>query len=142
MLINQKWKCSWFLAAALAWILAFSVVHILLFHLGPSFDCFWQAENSCVPVNGSFQASTDHVREDHRFPTGLHNEVVYHVAPWKAEIGRWLSGCDSIIKEVNIVEVMRIVDVWKLHLHGNDRSLHLHINSCTANQEMMLLENH
>ena len=32
-------------------------------------------------------------------------------------------------------------DVWKLHLHGNDRSLHLHINSCTANQEMMLLEN-
>ena len=34
------------------------------------------------------------------------------------------------------------VDVWNLHLHGNDRSLRLHINSCTANQELMLLENH
>ena len=36
---------------------------------------------------------------------------------------------------------MVIDDVWKLHLHGNDRSLHLHINSCTTSQEMMLLEN-
>jgi hypothetical protein len=36
---------------------------------------------------------------------------------------------------------MVIVDVWNLHIHGNDRSLHLHINSCTANQELMLLEN-
>uniref|UniRef100_A0A2N9G1F3 Uncharacterized protein n=1 Tax=Fagus sylvatica TaxID=28930 RepID=A0A2N9G1F3_FAGSY len=36
---------------------------------------------------------------------------------------------------------METDDVWKLHLLGNDRSLHLHINSCTASQEMMLLEN-
>uniref|UniRef100_A0A2N9FUY0 Uncharacterized protein n=1 Tax=Fagus sylvatica TaxID=28930 RepID=A0A2N9FUY0_FAGSY len=34
------------------------------------------------------------------------------------------------------------VDVWNLHLHGNDQSLHLHINSCTANQELKLLESH
>ncbi len=27
------------------------------------------------------------------------------------------------------------IDVWNLHLHGNDRSLHLQINSCTANQD-------
>ena len=33
------------------------------------------------------------------------------------------------------------VDVRNLHFHGNDRSLHLHINSCTASQELMLLEN-
>ena len=33
------------------------------------------------------------------------------------------------------------VDVWNLHLHGNDRSLYLHINSCTASQELKLLEN-
>jgi hypothetical protein len=32
-------------------------------------------------------------------------------------------------------------DVWKLHLHGNDRSLHLYINSCTTSQEMLLQEN-
>jgi hypothetical protein len=116
MLFNQKWKCSWSLAAAVASILALvSVVHLFLFPLAPSFDYFRQAQNSCVPVNGSFQAPTDHVREglqpaadlDHRFPAGLHNEVVYHGAPWKAEIGRWLSGCNSIIKEVSIVEVMR-----------------------------------
>ncbi|GMY14183.1 putative glucuronoxylan glucuronosyltransferase f8h [Fagus crenata] len=115
MLFNQKWKCSWSLAAAVASILALvSVVHLFLFPLAPSFDYFRQAQNSCVPVNGSFQAPTDHVREglqpaadlDHRFPAGLHNEVVYHGAPWKAEIGRWLSGCNSIIKEVSIVEMI------------------------------------
>ena len=36
---------------------------------------------------------------------------------------------------------MIIVDVWNLHLHGNDWSLHLHINSYTASQELKLLEN-
>ena len=46
---------------------------------------------------------------DHRFPSDLHNAVVYHNAPWKAEIGQWLSGCDSIAKEVNIVEVIMMI---------------------------------
>ena len=40
------------------------------------------------------------------------------------------------------LETVVIVDVWNLHLHGNNRSLHLHINNCTANQELKLLENH
>ena len=36
---------------------------------------------------------------------------------------------------------MITVDVWNLHLHGNDWSLHRHINSCTASQKLMLLKN-
>jgi hypothetical protein len=36
---------------------------------------------------------------------------------------------------------MKFVDDCFLHLHGNDRSLHLHINSYTASQELKLLEN-
>lgn len=115
MLSIQKLNCSWTLVATIASILALvSVIHLFLFPLAPSLDYFSQAQSSCVPVNGSSQAPTNDVREDlrpaadldHRFPAGLHNEVVYHSAPWKAEIGRWLSGCDSVAKEVSIVEVM------------------------------------
>ncbi|KAK4581583.1 hypothetical protein RGQ29_024973 [Quercus rubra] len=115
MLSIQKLNCSWTLVATIASILALvSVIHLFLFPLAPSLDYFSQAQSSCVPVNGSSQAPTNDVREDlrpaadldHRFPAGLHNEVVYHSAPWKAEIGRWLSGCDSVAKEVSIVEMI------------------------------------
>ena len=113
----QKWKCSWSLFATIASIVALaSVVHLFLFPLAPTFDYFRQPQISCVPVNGSAEAATD-VREspqlsidlDHRFPADLHNAVVYRGAPWKAEIGRWLSGCNSIAKEVNISEVIKTV---------------------------------
>ncbi|KAL5744045.1 hypothetical protein ACOSQ2_027161 [Xanthoceras sorbifolium] len=43
---------------------------------------------------------------NHRFPADLHKAVVYRNAPWKAEIGGWLSGCDAITEEVNIVEII------------------------------------
>ncbi|KAJ8528549.1 hypothetical protein K7X08_022241 [Anisodus acutangulus] len=39
-----------------------------------------------------------------KFPTDLHNAVVYRGAPWKAEVGRWLSGCDSNTSAVKVVE--------------------------------------
>lgn len=114
----QKWKCSWSLFAAIASIVALvSVVHLFLFPLAPTFDYFKQVQNSCFPINGSAEAATDHVKESlqppvnlkQKFPADLHKAVVYRGAPWKAEIGRWLSGCDSTAKEVNIVEVMRII---------------------------------
>lgn len=112
----QKWKCSWSLIAAIASIVGLvSVVHLFLFPLGRSFDYFKQVQNACVPVNESSEATTNHVREallqptadlDQRFPADLHKGVVYHGAPWKAEIGQWLSGCDSVTKEVSIAEVI------------------------------------
>lgn len=114
----QKWKCSWSLFAAIASVVALvSVVHLFLFPLTPTFDYFKQVQNSCFPINGSAEAATDHVKESLRppvnlkqkFPADLHKAVVYRGAPWKAKIGRWLSGCDSTAKEVNIVEVMRII---------------------------------
>lgn len=108
MLSIQKWKCSWSLAAAIASIVALvSVVHLFLFPLGPSFDFLRQSQNFCIPVNGSSEDQQPAADLDHRFPAGLHKEVIYRGAPWKAEIGRWLSGCDSITKEVSTVEVMR-----------------------------------
>ncbi|XP_076900987.1 uncharacterized protein LOC143555293 [Bidens hawaiensis] len=39
-----------------------------------------------------------------RFPADLHNAVVYRGAPWKAEIGRWLTGCDSVASPIKVVE--------------------------------------
>lgn len=120
MLQVRKWKCSWSLVASIASVLALvSVVHLFLFPLVPSFDYFSarQVQNSCVPFNGSIQGPTDRVWEnslppldlDHRFPADSRKAVVYRNAPWKAEIGSWLSGCDAVAKKVNIVEVLIVV---------------------------------
>ncbi|KAG6690791.1 hypothetical protein I3842_10G030800 [Carya illinoinensis] len=115
MLSIQKWKCSWSLAAAIASIVALvSVVHLFLFPFGPSFDYFRETQNACVPINGSSEATTNHVREDlrvtadldHRFPADLHKGDIYHDAQWKAEIGQWLSGCNSITQEISIAEII------------------------------------
>ncbi|OIT00786.1 PREDICTED: uncharacterized protein LOC109229226 [Nicotiana attenuata] len=38
------------------------------------------------------------------FPSDLHNSVVYRGAPWKAEVGRWLAGCDSNTSAVKVIE--------------------------------------
>ncbi|KAK3217773.1 hypothetical protein Dsin_011743 [Dipteronia sinensis] len=113
----QKWKWSWSLVAAVATVLALvSVVHLFLVPVVPSFDYISsrQVQSPCVPLNGSIQGGSNHVWEnsppridlDHRFPADLHKAVVYRNAPWKAEIGRWLSGCDAVAEEVKIVEII------------------------------------
>ncbi|KAK0596596.1 hypothetical protein LWI29_017159 [Acer saccharum] len=117
MVSVQKWKWSWSLVAAVASVLALvSVVHLFLVPVVPSFDYInsRQVQSPCVPLNGSSQGGSHHVWEnspprldlDHRFPADLHRAVVYRNAPWKAEIGRWLSGCDAVAEEVNIVEII------------------------------------
>lgn len=124
MLSVQKWKCSWPMVATVASIVVLvSVVHLFLFPVVPPLDYFSarQVQYKCVPINSSLEQGNDHAWEnkpqglnlDHRFPTDLHNGVVYRNAPWKAEVGRWLSGCDDIATEVNIVEVIMII--FNLH---------------------------
>ncbi|KAK6124647.1 hypothetical protein DH2020_041611 [Rehmannia glutinosa] len=116
----QKWKCSWSVAASIASILALvSVVHLFLYPVIPSLDylSLRQAQNSCLPVNGSIEGSEKYaprmssketpqrvVDLNVRYPADLHNAVTYNGAPWKAEVGRWLSGCNSNITAVEIVE--------------------------------------
>ncbi|XWS43170.1 hypothetical protein CRYUN_Cryun16bG0079900 [Craigia yunnanensis] len=114
----QKWKCSWSLVATVASVIVLvSVVHLFLFPVVlPSFDYFSarKVQYKCVPVNASVEQGADNVWGniqqgldlDHRFPSDLHNGVIYHNAPWKAEIGQWLSGCDAIAREVNIIETI------------------------------------
>lgn len=132
----QKWKCSWSLAATIASILALvSVVHLFLYPLVPPLDylSLSQAQNSCLPVNGSTEGGkkyvpgmgsdegiTDYSKEDPQpmvdlnvqYPADLHNAVAYRDAPWKAEVGRWLSGCDSNITAVEIFEVRNCITIW------------------------------
>ncbi|KAL7138513.1 hypothetical protein ABFS83_10G169300 [Erythranthe nasuta] len=124
----QKWKCSWSLAATIASILALiSVVHLFLYPVIPSMDyvSLRQAQSSCIAVNGSTEGgekyfprtgsnegTKDNAKENvHpivdlnvRYTADLHNAVTYRGAPWKAEIGAWLSGCDSNFSAVQIVE--------------------------------------
>ncbi|XP_004307567.1 PREDICTED: uncharacterized protein LOC101304329 [Fragaria vesca subsp. vesca] len=110
-----RWKGSWSMIATIASIVGLislalaSIVHLFFFPLVPSFNYFSQAQNSCVPINGSAEAITDHIKGidlEYQFPSDLHKAVVYRGAPWKAEIGRWLAGCLSITNEVNIVELI------------------------------------
>lgn len=116
MVSVQKWKWSWTLVAAVASLLALvSVVHMFLVPVVPSLESFSvrQVQSPCASVNESVQGGKHHVWDDlgnldlvNRFPADLHTAVVYRNAPWKAEIGRWLSGCDAIAEDVSIVEVL------------------------------------
>lgn len=131
----QKWKCSWSLAATIASVLALvSVIHLFLYPVIPSLDYFSlrQAQSSCIPVNEpiggsekygpgtkSNERTKDNLKENPqpmvdlnlRYPADLHDAVTYRGAPWKAEIGRWLSGCDSNAATVEIVEVSNSITI-------------------------------
>ncbi|KAK2995767.1 hypothetical protein RJ640_010743, partial [Escallonia rubra] len=129
MLSFQKWRCSWSLVAAIASIVAFvSVVHLFLFPVVPSFDYFGTrgVQPSCVPINGSIEGGRDNVLRnpqplldlDTQFPADSHEAVVYHGAPWKADIGRWLSGCDSIVTAVNVSEYVHNLSFFHQKIGG------------------------
>lgn len=114
ILFAQKRNCSYSLIGTIASIVALvSVVHLFFFNLGPSWDNFGirQSQISCLATNETAIVGGDELpvevplNLDVRFPPDLHNAVVYRGAPWKAEIGRWFSGCDSVVKKVKIVEV-------------------------------------
>ncbi|GMH18719.1 hypothetical protein Nepgr_020560 [Nepenthes gracilis] len=88
-----------------------SVVHLFLFPLTPTLDYLGirQIQTSCPSTNDTFRKDNAVVFPPgldfgHRFPADSYKAVVYRGAPWKAEIGQWFSGCDSIVKEVDIVE--------------------------------------
>ncbi|CAN1348921.1 Probable glucuronoxylan glucuronosyltransferase F8H [Linum perenne] len=118
MIAVQKWKCSWSLIAAIASAVALvSIVSLFLFPVDPSFDYLRIREatqTGCVLPNGTLGRGTGHVWPNLQptvdlhlsFPVDLHGAVVYRKAPWKAEIGRWLSGCDSNAKEATISEII------------------------------------
>ncbi|XP_047311326.1 uncharacterized protein LOC124914762 [Impatiens glandulifera] len=107
MLSALKWKCSWPLVASIASILTLvSVVHLFLLPVVPSLDyiSFRQAQSTCVPINGSSKE-----QENRMAVQNLKNKVVvvFRGTPWRAEIGRWLSGCNSVSNPVKIVEKIR-----------------------------------
>lgn len=124
MFSHQKWKwCSWSQIATVASVIVLvSLVHLFLGPVVPSFDSFTvrQAQNLCGPSNESItqQVSQDSsepavVAFDRRFPADLHGAVVYRNASWKAEIGQWLSSCDAVATEVDIIEVSLVFDILK-----------------------------
>ena len=82
-----------------------------MFPLTPTFNYFKIAQDSCFPTNASAEFPSNRDQEwpavdfKRQFPADLHGAFVYQGAPWKAEIGQWLAGCDSVIKDVNITEV-------------------------------------
>lgn len=114
----QKWKFSWSQIATVASVTVLvSLVHLYLGPVVPSFDSLSvrQAQNLRGPSNESItQVTKDSsqslvVAFDRRFPADSHGAVVYRYASWKAEIGQWLSSCDAVAKEVDIIEVSFIL---------------------------------
>ncbi|XP_020526336.1 uncharacterized protein LOC18439978 isoform X2 [Amborella trichopoda] len=132
MLPLQKWRCSWSLVASIvSLVVLVSVIHMFLFPLVPSsFEFFngQQGRNYCpsindthVPIGGthvSSNASYVSVNSTHDVSVGnssfpdfnvmpdSHGAVSYKGAPWKSEIGRWFSGCDSIAMAVYVNETI------------------------------------
>jgi len=114
MFSHQKWKFSWSQIATVASVIVLvSLVHLFLGPVVPSFDSITvrQAQNLCGPSNESISQVTKNssqslvvVAFDRRFPADSHGAVVYRNASWKAEIGQWLSSCDAVAKEVDIIE--------------------------------------
>ncbi|OWM67216.1 hypothetical protein CDL15_Pgr000668 [Punica granatum] len=105
MFSSQKWKCSWSLVATSVSVVGLiSVLHLFLFPAVPAFDYFGYGSNGGATTNpGELKSLSD---LDTRFPADSSNAVVYRGAPWKAQIGRWLSGCDSITEEIKVTEVI------------------------------------
>jgi hypothetical protein len=120
----KNWRfSSWSLAATIASALVLvSVVHLFLFPLTPSFNYFKLAPDCCISTNASAELISKHGWDEpaidlkHQFPADLHGSVAYKGAPWKAEMGRWLAGCDSITKEVNISEVISDILILSLSI--------------------------
>lgn len=115
MLVMQKRNCSWSLIAAVGLVvLLVSLVQFFWLPWKPTLDFFSikQAQTTCIPLNESSkgtESSLPGLDLACRFPVDLHSAVVYRGAPWKAEIGRWLSGCDSVVKEINVTEVSILI---------------------------------
>ncbi|XP_078442274.1 uncharacterized protein LOC144711981 [Wolffia australiana] len=95
------------------------VANLFLSPYSPSSSGFFGAQNalkSFFSMNRpSGDNSTPHtvyssqweIDLDAQFPADNLNSVFYRNAPWKAEIGQWLSGCDSVNQSVHIREVLR-----------------------------------
>ncbi|KAI3935163.1 hypothetical protein MKW92_005633 [Papaver armeniacum] len=98
---TQTWKGSWSLIATIGSLIAIvSFIYLYSFPLSPSSLAFFVLDKFKThnPINGSTGGTNPQpvLNLDTRFPADSHKAVVYRGAPWKSEIGRWLSGCDSI----------------------------------------------
>ena len=136
--------------------------HILVCHLNK--NCYELIESPRAPLGRSLWKSKDKLfcycqGFDDEFPVWSMcvNDDEKEVLEWKLEgcseefemlsedvsndFGSWLTTLKGPKPRVGF-KIIGVVDVWNLHLQGNDQSLHLHINSCTASQELKLLESH
>lgn len=86
---------------------------MFLFPSVPSFDYFGykQVKDSCIPINETINVENKHILPlNATFPADLHKAVVYRGAPWKAEIGQWLSACSSVATSIKVLEVPQVCD--------------------------------
>ncbi|WOK95473.1 hypothetical protein Cni_G04180 [Canna indica] len=120
MVSFPSWKSPWTLLATVGSLLILvSLTHLLLSPLFPSSLDFFgarQNSNSCAPFNASDRGRSEipgggespvGVGGDDLgapFPVDSYGALTYRGAPWKAEIGRWLSGCEPILAEVEVAE--------------------------------------
>ncbi|XP_042417435.1 uncharacterized protein LOC122006135 isoform X1 [Zingiber officinale] len=98
MISLPSWKSPGSLVAAIGFLLILvSFAHMFLPPLLPSFDYFGGRNERLSGGGASEDLGT-------RSPATSHVPVTYRGAPWKAEIGRWLSRCDPLSVAVEVVE--------------------------------------
>ena len=101
------WSCS--TAASIVSLLAFATVANMFlspyFQSSSNYFSYSPVRNSCSSSNATVENSEQDTDFVAQFVTDNFSAVFHRGAPWKAEIGRWLSGCDSVSKNVEIDEV-------------------------------------
>ncbi|XP_006651086.2 uncharacterized protein LOC102700608 isoform X1 [Oryza brachyantha] len=99
-------KCPWaFLGVAGALVMLVTAVHVFMVPILPSsLDYFGAGHGVRRPRNVLPGAGVVDSRLRGQFPSDSYGAVTYRGAPWKAEIGRWLSGCGAGLSVVNITE--------------------------------------
>ncbi|KAJ3674017.1 hypothetical protein LUZ60_006009 [Juncus effusus] len=101
----RSWACSWpFILSIISFTILVSAIHLFLTPLFPSpIDFFARSNPKAESLDFDYVLDLD---LKSRFPPDSHGAVTYRNAPWKAEIGRWLSGCDSNSTAIDIIEVL------------------------------------
>ncbi|CAN6454171.1 unnamed protein product [Victoria cruziana] len=108
MAMFQKCSCSGSLTATIVSLfLLITIVHMFFFPFIPSsldYIGFRQIQRQCTPNSASVMGKLSETFDSNSFDRFPVDAVSYRNAPWKANIGKWLSGCDPLTEVIEINE--------------------------------------
>lgn len=122
MAMFQKCSCSGSLTATIVSLfLLITIVHMFFFPFIPSsldYIGFRQIQRQCTPNSASVMGKLSETFDSNSFDRFPVDAVSYRNAPWKANIGKWLSGCDPLTEVIEINEVSAFLHKLYLSIYA------------------------